>query len=52
MPSKIQLLKGFFGTADKPVTSKELIEFAKTDKAGYDKLALEVAEGTGQSIDK
>lgn len=33
-----EALKAFFSTPDKPVTSKELMAFAKTDKAGYEEI--------------
>ena len=31
----VEAVKAFFGTETKPVTSKELMAFAKGDKAGY-----------------
>ena len=34
----VDAIKAFFGTPDKPVTSKELMAFAKTDKAGYEEI--------------
>jgi len=34
----IEAIKVFFSTPDKPVTSKELMAFAKADKAGYEEL--------------
>jgi hypothetical protein len=52
MVSKVQLMRDFFSTPNKPITTKELIDFAKTDRAGYDKLAQEVADATGQKLDE
>ena len=34
----VDAIKAFFGTPDKPLTSKELMAFAKTDKAAYDEI--------------
>ena len=34
----VDAIKAFFGTPDKPVTSKELMALAKADKAGYEEL--------------
>jgi len=36
--TKIQALKQFFGTEEKPVTNPELLDFAKNDRAGFDEL--------------
>ena len=37
--SKANALKTFFSTPEKPVTTAELLEFRKADKAGFDELA-------------
>ena len=34
----VDAIKAFFGTPDKPLTSKELMALAKADKAGYEEL--------------
>ena len=38
----VEALKIFFSTEDKPVTSKELLAFARSDKAGYESLSADV----------
>jgi hypothetical protein len=43
---RIQALKDFFGTEEKPVTTKELIDFKKHDPKGFSELADEVYEMT------
>lgn len=37
--SKVDALKQFFGTEKRPVTTKELTEFKKTDPKGFEELA-------------
>lgn len=51
MASRIEILKSYFGTEAKPVTSTELIAFAKADKKGFNELADEVAKVTGQVVE-
>ena len=40
----VEALKIFFSTEDKPVTSKELLAYARADKAGYETLSAEVLQ--------
>ena len=40
----VEALKIFFSTEDKPVTSIELLAFARADKAGYETLSAEVLQ--------
>ena len=37
--TKIDALKQFFGTPEKPLTTKELFDFRKNDPAGFDATA-------------
>lgn len=46
------LLKTYFSTPEKPVTNKELMEFAKSDISGYTELAKMVADVTGETIEE
>lgn len=48
---KAAAIKRYFSTEGKPVTSKELIELMKTDKAGFDELALASAKALGEELD-
>ena len=50
----VDAIKSFFGTPDKPVTSKELMAFAKGDKVGYEEIrTLVVAhyDATGDKVE-
>jgi hypothetical protein len=46
------LLKTYFSTPEKPVTNRELMEFAKSDINGYTELAKMVADSTGETIEE
>ena len=37
--TKIDALKQFFGTPEKPLTTKELFDFRKNDPDGFDAIA-------------
>ena len=37
--SKVQDLKNFFSTPEKPITNQELIDFRREDPKGFDELA-------------
>ncbi len=41
--TKIDALKVFFGSADRPVTTKELTEFKKADPVGFEQIAQAAA---------
>ena len=48
---KVDALKQFFGTKEKPVTAIELMDFRKLDTRGFDELAELAAKAMGQTID-
>ena len=48
--TKAEVLKVFFSTPNKPVENKELLEFAKADKAGFDELAGLAAQELGVTL--
>lgn len=48
---KVDALKQFFATPEKPVTASELMDFRKFDTKGFDELAELAAKAMGQSID-
>ena len=37
--TKIDALKQFFGTPEKPITTKELFDFRKNDPEGFDAIS-------------
>ncbi len=48
---KVEILKSFFGTLDKPVLNAELMDFIKNDRKGYDELVSLAATSLGVKID-
>jgi hypothetical protein len=48
---KVQAIKEFFSTEEKPVSNKELMDLVRTDKAGYDFLAEGAAKALGKELE-
>lgn len=48
--TRIQALKQYFSTPEKPLTNSELIELRKADPKGFNELAALVAKELGATI--
>ena len=49
--SRVRAIKTYFSTQERPVTAKELLEFAKKDKVGFDELARGAAKELGETLE-
>ena len=47
---KVEAIKRFFSVPDKPITNSELIDFRRTDPAGFDELAALAATALGEIL--
>ena len=48
---KAASLKEYFSTPERPVTNKELMDLVRTDKEGYDELAIGAAKELGKVLE-
>jgi hypothetical protein len=51
MTSKVQVIREYFNTPEKPITSAELMDLAKNDRKGYDELAILCAKALNVTLD-
>ena len=49
--TRIQAIKAYFSTPDKPVTNSELIELRRADKEGFDKIGEACLIALGETED-
>ena len=47
---KVEAIKRFFSVPDKPITNSELIDFRRTDPAGFDELATLAAVALSETL--
>lgn len=50
MVGKVQAIKDYFSTPEKPVTNQELIALRRDDKKGFDELAELFAKALGEEL--